>query len=475
MAIGKYKNLSGNIILFSISSFGHKILAFLLIPLYTRFLSPEQYGTIDLIGNTVNLLLPIFTLNISEAVMRFTIDDRQNNDYLSIGLITILKGLCPLTFLLMLLHFFPTSEIYKPYCGWIIVLYIANSAYVLGQNYLRATEHIPVMVTASLINSTTMLMLNVILIAGFRSGINGYYTATLSGLVMAFIFMEYKVKIHKHIRFKNIDATAKKDCYAYCIPSIFTALAWWANSGIDRYYVTAICGLKQNGIYSMAYKIPTILGIFQNIFNQAWMLSAITEFDRDDTDGFFGKTYELYNSMMIFATSGIMLFNILLSKILYANEFFDAWKYVPILLISSLFSALSGYMGSVFAAVKDTRTCAYTVIVSAVINIMFNTILIPVWGVWGAAIATALSYIMSWGMRMVVARKYIKMKIHLMKDLMAYIFLIVQMIFSLSKNHLYIGQMLLLLCLVGIYFNNYNDIFTHHINVFKKGEKGRVK
>lgn len=460
MPTGKVKNLSGNILLFSISSLGHKILAFLLIPLYTSFLSPEQYGTIDLIGNTVSLLLPIFTLNISEAVMRFTIDHKNNDNYLSIGFKTLLKGMLILTCLLAALRFLPILDAYKPYYGWILILYIANSVYTLEQNYLRATDHIPVMVSASLVNSAVMLLLDVALVAGLRLGITGYYTAMLLGLGSASLFMAFKGKIHRHIHMRNIDAEARKSCLSYCIPTIFTALAWWANSSIDRYFVTGICGVGQNGIYSVAYKIPTILGIFQSIFNQAWMISAITEFDRNDSDGFFGKTYGIYNSMMVLVTSGIMLFNILLSKILYANDFFEAWRYVPMLLISSLFSALAGYMGSIFAAVKDMKTCAYTVVISAGVNMLLNAILIPPYGVQGAAIATAVSYITSWGIRMAVSRRYIKMKLHFIKDLIAYVLLFVQMVLALSETHLYAGQVLLLLCLTGMYFKNYREAVT---------------
>lgn len=471
---GKYKDLSGNVLLFSISAFGHKILAFLLIPLYTNYLSIEQYGTIDLIGNTVNLLIPIFTLNISEAVMRFTIDDRQNDAYLLVGIRTIVKGTCVLACLLLCVYHLPILDAYRSCLGWIFILYLVNSLYALGQNYLRATDRIPVMVIASLIDSAVMLVLDVVLIARAGMGIDGYYIAMVFGLLGALIFMDAKAKLHGHIAIKSVsckkreDAGIKKACFAYCIPTIFTTLAWWVNSGIDRYFVTGMCGVGQNGIYSIAYKIPTILGIFQGIFNQAWMISAIMEFDHEDPDGFFGKTYELYTAMMVLVTSGILLFNILLSKLLYANAFFEAWRYVPVLLISSLFSALAGYLGSVFAAVKDMKTCAYTVVISAVINIILDGVLIPVYGVQGAAIATALSYIASWGIRIVVVRRYIKMELHFVKDLLAYVLLSFQMIAALSRTHMYGGQVLLMLCLLGLYLDRYKRAFTQLIKGVKK-------
>lgn len=468
MIPGKYRSLSGNIMLFSLSSLGHKIFAFFLIPLYTSFLSPTQYGIIDIIGNTVSLLLPIFTLNISEAVMRFTLGDRSNDAYLTIGFQIIVKGTFVLTCLMGLLYLLPILETYKPYYGWILILYIANSVYSLEQNYLRATDCIPVMVSASLINSVVMLLLDVVLIAGCNLGIEGYYIAMLLGLISASVFMGMREKlyIHIHMRFKS--PQTRRACLSYCIPTIFTALAWWINSSIDRYFVLGICGTEQNGIYSIAYKIPTILGIFQSIFNQAWLISAITEFDRNDSDGFFGKTYELYNSMMVLVTAVIMLFNMLLSRILYAKEFFEAWRYVPVLLISSLFGAMAGYMGSIFAAVKDMKTCAYTVIISAIANIVLNAILIPHYGVQGAAVATAIAYTLSWGIRMVVVRRYIKMKIHFAKDLIAYALLLIQVLLMLTETHMYLGQVFLVICLIVLYFCDYRQVFIQLIKGARK-------
>ena len=465
----KYKDLSGNIILFSISSFGHKILAFLLIPLYTNFLTTEQYGIIDLIATTVNLLIPIFTLNISEAVMRFTIDDKSNDSYLGIGIKILIKGTCILASILTALWFLPILLDYKQYYIWILAIYAVNSIYNIEQNYLRAVNRIPTMVIASLLNSLIMLLADVILIAVFQMGFNGYYIAMFLGMGSASIYMNVKARIHRHVKWAIHDQdTIKKACLYYCVPTIFTTLSWWVNSSLDRYFVTELCGLGENGIYSMAYKIPSILTMFQNIFNQAWTLSAITEFNADDPDGFFGKTYELYSSSMLLVTSGIMLFNILLSGILYANDFFEAWHYVPMLLMSSLFSALAGYLGGIFAAVKDMKVCAYTVIISAVINTILNVLLIPRWGIQGAAVATTVAYMVSWAGRMLFSRKYIRMKINLPKNIAGYVVLFIQLILALTENHYYYGQIALIMLLMILYFKQYKEAVSTLFRRFRK-------
>ena len=344
----KYSYLSKNILLFSISSFGQKILAFLLVPLYTSVLSTADYGTVDLITTTVSILVPVFTINISEGVLRFTLKDKDNKDYFSYGIYMTIKAALILLVLLFLLSIIPVEYSFKKYYAWMYLIFIANCIYGLFQNYLRAVDKVPIMVFSSLLNTVVMLVSNIILLVYIKIGITGYFVSMFLGIMAANIYMLFKGKLVRCITldFKN-NPKMKKECISYCFPTIFTALAWWINSSLDKYFVTGMLGVSENGIYSVSYKIPTILGVFQNIFSQAWMLSAINEYDADDSDGFFGKTYEMYNSLMIFCCEGIMIFNILLSRILYAKDFFVAWKYVPLLLLSSLFSALSGYLGSI--------------------------------------------------------------------------------------------------------------------------------
>ena len=290
----KYSYLSKNILLFSISSFGQKILAFLLVPLYTSVLSTADYGTVDLITTTVSILVPVFTINISEGVLRFTLKDKDNKDYFSYGIYMTIKAALILLVLLFLLSIIPVEYSFKKYYAWMYLIFIANCIYGLFQNYLRAVDKVPIMVFSSLLNTVVMLVSNIILLVYIKIGITGYFVSMFLGIMAANIYMLFKGKLVRCITldFKN-NPKMKKECISYCFPTIFTALAWWINSSLDKYFVTGMLGVSENVIYSVSYKIPTILGVFQNIFSQAWMLSAINEYDADDSDGFFGKTYEM--------------------------------------------------------------------------------------------------------------------------------------------------------------------------------------
>ena len=122
----KYSYLSKNILLFSISSFGQKILAFLLVPLYTSVLSTADYGTVDLITTTVSILVPVFTINISEGVLRFTLKDKDNKDYFSYGIYMTIKAALILLVLLFLLSIIPEEYSFKKYYAWMYLIFIAN-------------------------------------------------------------------------------------------------------------------------------------------------------------------------------------------------------------------------------------------------------------------------------------------------------------------------------------------------------------
>lgn len=465
----KYSYLSNNVKLFTISSFGQKILSFLLVPLYTSYLNTQEYGIIDLVATTINIIIPIFSLNIAEGIMRFTLEEKNSKDYLAYGILVAKKGALILALFGVVLSFIPMMSEYRIYFPWMFVGFIFNLIYSISQNYLRAIDRIPIMIIASLINTVVMLTADIFFIVIMKWGFCGYYFALFLGLLVSTLFMQFNENIFTGIRLKSLQKNElNKQMLSYCIPTVFTGMAWWINSSLDKYFVTGICGVSQNGIYSVAYRIPTILGVFQTIFTQAWSISAVVDFDEKDTDGFFTKTYELYNAGMVLITSIIMIFNIFLSKILYANKFYQAWYYVPVLLYATLFSAMAGYLGGIFSAVKDTKTCAYSTFVSAGVNIVLNTLLIGRIGILGAAISTAIAYFISWLIRLIVSAKYIKMSIDWKKSILVYWLLIIQLICAMSPSHIYLLQIVILILIICTYKKYYMSLLLKLLKYIKK-------
>ena len=217
------------------------------------------------------------------------------------------------------------------------------------------------------------------------------------------------------------------------------------------------CGLAENGIYSVASKIPSILNIFQTIFNQAWTLSAVRDFDAEDKDNFFTNTYRIYNFLMVIVCSAIIVVDKILAKLLYANDFYIAWRYVPWLTIAILFGAISGYIGGFFAAVKDSKIFAKSTLYGAFTNILLNLLLVPFIGVLGASIATALSYLEVWAFRYWHSRKYIKINNRLIRDCISYAVLVIQSVVLLCIYQdliLYIIELILFTIILLVHLDD---------------------
>lgn len=383
------KYLIKNVGLLSISNFSSKILVFLLVPLYTSVLTTAEYGTYDLIISTISLMYPIFTLNIVDGVMRFTMDDRLKKE----NVISI--GFCYVFFSMVLTAVVVGGMylvgIWKGLRIYFLLYYIF---YALNQFFIQTAKGLELvsdMAIGGVVGTLSMLLGNVVFLLFFHMGLNGFFLANILSQGISAIYLFIRMKAWQYIRFNLLDKELKRDMLVYSVPLIATALGWWINNTLDKYAVTFLCGVAANGLLSVSYKIPSILNVAQQIFIQAWQISAIKEYGEKDTGHFYGDTFAMMNMMMCALSSILIFMTRPLAHILYAKDFYRAWEYVPFLLISSVLNCAAGLLGSVLSAKKDTRTMMWSAIIGAGVNAVFNIVLISIMGVQGAAIATALS------------------------------------------------------------------------------------
>ena len=468
----RYKELFKNISILTISNFGSKLLCFFLVPLYTAVLTTEEYGSFDLVSVTTSLLVPLLTICIYEGALRFLLDDsKSKKDVCSISLKIVILSLIFFFAIVLINYIFDFVGILNDYLIYFIFSYIVTIFYQYTSNVVRGLNKIGVLAIGGIVNSAIMLVFNILFLLVFKWGIGGYFIANIVANTISVIYMAIHSKLYKNISLENNDKTLEKEMINYSAPLMMNSVGWWINSASDRYVVTYLCGTDANGIYSVAYKIPSILSVFQSIFNQAWGISAVKEFDEKDSEGYFSKAYKTYNILMVFTCSFLILFTQLLAKFLYMKEFYNAWVYVPFLALSVVFGALSGFLGGVFSAVKESKILGKTTILGAFVNLTLNIILVLFLGPIGAAISTAVSYILVWGIRVKCARKYIKLHVNFIRDIVAYCLMIFQCIafFALGGQlYVYIIEMLLVSILFCLYFK---EIKSTLLSIFKNRRK----
>ncbi|WP_270529863.1 lipopolysaccharide biosynthesis protein [Limosilactobacillus vaginalis] len=456
--MGKYKYLLKNIGLLTLGNFATKLLSFFLVPLYTSVLTTTQYGTYDLLNTTIGILIPILTLNIMEAVVRFSIDDRTHLD----AIVTVSTKFLIVSSLLVgifivisnLLNVFP---ILRNYGFYFWLMYVSQALTGIIVSFARGIDKVAAMSASSVIASVVMIVCNIVFLLVFKWGLSGYFLANIIGPLIQCLYLIWSTGYFKYINFNVNYQSSKKKLVAYSSPLIANSIAWWVTNVSDRYIVTWFCGLAANGVYSVATKIPSILSVAQTIFNQAWILSAVKDFDPEDKDGFFANTYKVYNGLMVVICSLIIFFDRFVASFLYAKNFYAAWKYVPFLTIAILFGAISGYIGGFFTAKKATKIFATSTVYGAIINIILNIVLVPFIGAMGSSFATMVCYIVIWAIRFIQSKKYIHLKINVKKDVLAYVLLIVQSILLISFSQeilVYSLQTLIIAVILVIYFND---------------------
>lgn len=402
MASGRVHELSVNTALFAISSFGSRLVSFLLLPLYTSALSAEDYGSVDLVTSTVSLLVPVLTLNVQDAVLRFGLGrDAEPDEVLSAGLRCVTGGAGVLLVSLSvasMLHILPINGLYVVF---LFVTFVLNSLSNVLTMHLKAQGHIRSLVVSGIGSTFVTCVLAILLLVITPIGVTGYMASMAAGSLFSVFVLLISGKVSPKVLFRSRPGLVRT-MVAYSAPLIANSMAWWINDASDRYVVTLLCGVAANGIYAVAFKIPSILSTMQTIFYNAWSISAIKEFDREDSDGFLGTVYGLYSCAMCLGCSIIMLIDVPLARFLYADEFFEAWRYVPFLLVGVLLNGLSLFEGCIYSAARRTKEVSVTTIVGAAASIGLCVVLTLAIGPMGAAAATMLGYLVTWAVRTTV-------------------------------------------------------------------------
>lgn len=449
-----YKYLIKNIGILTISNFATKFLSFFLLPLYTGVLSTEEYGTFDLYSTTISLLYPILSICVSDSVIRFLLE--RNNDKESVISISAKYVVVSIAAFLLLFavnvitNAVPELNAYKILFILVYVVTVLNS-WLSG--VARGQERVKDISLASIISSIGTILLNIIFLVWMKFGIVGYFLATILGTSMSIIYYVYVTNIFQSIHTATKDYNLDKEMRKYGTGLMVNSISWWVNNSLDKYMVLYMCGIAANGLISVAYKLPTVLSTIQNLFEQAWVLSAVKKYNKEDADGFFVRTYNLYGFVMAVATSAIIMFTKILSALLFKKDFYGAWSMIPFFTIAVVFSAAAGFCGGVFAAQKRTDIISKTTFIGAIVNTILNAILIFSFGVIGGAVATMISNAVVMIVRLFYVKQQMNFQIRVVRDALTYSILLFQTLILLICNSKmqYVLQLLLLVFIVLLY------------------------
>ena len=450
--LGQQRNkyLLKNTVIFSIGNFGTKIISFFLVPLYTNILTTREYGTVDLIYTIGMVLVPLLTLNIGESIMRFALDkDADCDKIMSTGITILIFG--AIIGLLIL----PIANLFESVSNYSIYIYLYTLTLAFSQIflcYLRGKEFLLKYSIGNIIQSLTIAIFNIIFLIGMKKGIEGYLMAYILANVCTGLYGFWAGKVNLVIKKYSIDIELSKNMIKYSVVLIPNSFMWWIMNSSDRMMVSAMISVTANGVYAVAYKIPTLLSTITTIFNQAWSYSAIREDESEDKEEYNNRVYENLVTIVIVVATGLLMIMKPFLSVYVGKEYYTAWHYVPYLIVGFVFMTLGSFIATSYTVHKDSMGFLISGTVGAIINLILNFILIPMMGVSGAAFATCISYFGVFVYRIKDTQKYIKLRVFKRKQICGYALLILSAMTCYLDNC--IGQTLLVIEFICIILLN---------------------
>jgi len=465
--VKKYLQLVKNVGLFVISSIATKLISFFLLPIYTKYLTTTEYATIDMAIVVQSLLWPIFSLALTDGLLRFALDkDYDKKKVFSICNLLIVPGFIGAW---VIIEFIKYDEILFQYRNYFFVYYFVVSLNSYYATFARTIGKIKLIVLNSVLSSLLIAGLNIVLLVKFGTGIDGFFCSLILGnAISAFLYFVFGNYIN-YLGFSKIDKKIAKEILIYSIPMIPNTIFWWINSSLDKFCLTMLIDLSAVGLYSVAGKISSALNLVISVFSQAWSISVFSEYKNNDAEGFFLNVYNFYNFIVLSMAFILILFVKPIASIFFSNDFYVAWKYVPTLVIAFYYSALNTYWGSMFTANKKTNIIFYTTGAGAIVNLILNICLIKNFGVIGAALATAVSNFIVYIIRNQVIRKIVELKTNKLLNISLQIVLVLLGIFTTREyGNVILGMTFVIAIILLLVFFNKNILSTlKKVGVFR--------
>lgn len=405
----KNKYLIKNVIIFAIGNFSTKLISFFLIPLYTNVMTSSEYGIADLLSTICNFLVPLFTFNIVESVLRFSLDKENNsNKIVSISSVILLFTI------FISLFSIPIMNLFKEYRDYSISFYLYLVTFATSQVFLvnlKGKEKLKLYSFGNFLYTLAVAIFNIIFLVYYDMEISGYFVAYTLANIILLIYSVIVGDVIIDLKKFDFDKKMFIQMIKYSVVLIPTSFMWWIMNFMDRVMVTNMISSSANGIYAVSYKIPSILAVLSSIFTQAWLFSAVKEKDNDN-ERYTNKIFNFLSFCTIFSAMFLLVILKPLFNVYVAKDFFIAWKYVPFLMIGYIFLTLSTFISTSYNVNKDSKGFLVSATVGACINIVLNFLLIPILKIYGAALATAISYLAVFIYRVIDTRKYIKIQIN---------------------------------------------------------------
>lgn len=455
--MGKYSRLGKNTLFVFIGNFGSKVIAFLMLPLYTKWLSVEDYGIVDMINVYVTLLLGVVTASIAESVFVFPKDQKMKiqKEYFSSGIFIsfCFLSITGLIFIAtkLLSGFFNFSNVFTNNIWFIYGLIISSFLLFYVQHFIKGLGKMKLYSSIGIVLTLSIAIFSFLLIP--ELGVYGYLIATMLAYSISALYSIVISKSYSYFLFSSIKKHRYIEMLKYSIPLIPNGLMWWFIGYFNRPLLEEYTSLEAIGLFAVANKFPTLIVMMFSVFLSSWQVSALEEFNKNHYREFYNKVLRILLFGLSFFSITLALSSKWLITLVVDQEFHKSWVYIPLLTIPPLLQAVSSFSTVNFAAVKKTKFVSYGSLIGAIVSVLSNFMLIPIFGLWGAIFSIIISYTFMALARVSFAWKYVKVDFLYKNIVTIGIPFLISLLITFYSDCLYKNLLILVLFFAFIFVN----------------------
>lgn len=468
-------NLIKKFLSFSIGGYINILIGFLIVPITTRMLSPEQYGVFSLIDVIVQILVIITSLSMEQGFVRFFFEEEEENR--GKLLYTSLLPFFVLGTLAFLLIFIFRKDISIFIVGkndnfiWICLIFavlfrtVNTFSFLIVRMKQRGNIFSILTVAIKLFEFIFILIL-------FRYFGNDYktliFSTILANLMVSIISILFERKVWnlKNLKFLKDCKITKKELFSFSYPLVLTMALNWLFASLDKITIKTFSNLNEVGIYSGAFKIVALLSVIQSGFSSFWTPTVLEYYSKNPNGTEFYKKANDYLSFIFFILgTNILLFRNLIGYLL-GEKFYNSIFIMPSLVFIPIMYLLSETTMIGISFKKKTKYFLYVSIIASISNFMGNILLVPYLGARGAAISTGIAYIIFFSSRTYFSIKLINFNFNLKR---IYIIIILKFVYTLFLTFFNIVCMtislgiLLELIIIYMYFPILKEIYLKYL------------
>jgi O-antigen/teichoic acid export membrane protein len=368
----------------------------LLLPLYTRVLSPDDYGTIEILSVFATLINLTIALEISQGIGRFYPEAKEKSDkiiyastslWFTIFTYTLFSLICLLSSVFLSRMFFGTESNSFLVIISTVSIWFSGLIYLI-QNQLRWDFKAKYYSILNLLFSGLSIAFSIYFILILKSGIVGvYYSSIITSILVLIVGFYFTKEIYRF----SFDFTKLKEMISYSLPLVPSGIGVFIALYIDRLAINYLLGIGDVGIYGIASKFASILMVIMSGFQMSVTPLIFTNYKDEGTPKEIAKIFSFFMGLAFALLMGMSIFSWEIITVFTAPEYISAYRVLPLIAFSMLLSGMYVFAPGVSIA-KKTKTVALINIIAASINTCLNFIFIPLIGLPGSSLATLISF-----------------------------------------------------------------------------------